>query len=398
MSSNNNSLERYANRNLEHSGSLGDEHIGEGKYKYVTKGTYERSHAPAADKFLKTGTTFSSECFLDDQRASEAALPFVAGFHRYIETTAFRGRVSIKVNIPQVWTQSSGVLVGQKMLREPFIANFQKFNSNSGAADLTASVAQALSHFSYHASDGAELLCDLQGGKVGETYVLSDVVMMSMSKKYGNTDLGATGIENWLSLHRCNAFCCSSWKNWTGAVCRIAPVFSSTTTLDVTTAPAVGQEHIRVRPSTIRFTQDSIKNRFQDGHTLLETTLQIAREDIGKRDIQMITVIRADRGLLFALDNRRLAVFRLLEMCGRVGTIKVEVVPVDRWTGEWNRKDTTNNGGLDISIRGSENYRIGRHEQETNFPWLHQIRQTYPQHVTMPDAQLRVFLAGFTDE
>jgi Alpha-kinase family len=393
-----NSIERYANRNPEHSGEMSDEHIGKGKYKYVTKGTYDRSGAAAADKFLKTGTTFSSECFLDDQRASEAALPFVAGFHQYIDTTVYRGRVSIKVNMPQVWTQTGGHLVGQKVLREPFIANFQKFNSNSGAADLTATVAQALSHFSYHASDGTELLCDLQGGKVGETYVLSDVVMMSMSKKYGNTDLGATGIENWLSLHRCNAFCCSSWKNWTGAVCRIAPVFSSTTTLDVATAPAVGQEHIRVRPSTIMFTQDSIKDNFQDGHSLLETALQIAREDIGKRDIQMITVIRVLDGRLFALDNRRLAVLRLLEMCGRVGTIKVEVVPVSRWTDEWKRKVTTSNGGIDIMIRGGGNYRIGRNEQETHVPWLNQIRQTYPAGAVMPDAQLTVFLAGFTDE
>ena len=120
-----NSIERYANRNPECSGKMSDEHIGEGKYKYVTKGTYDRSGAAAADKFLKTGTTFSSECFLDDQRASEAALPFVAGFHQYIDTTVYRGRVSIKVNMPQVWTQTGGHLVGQKVLRDHSLPTFK---------------------------------------------------------------------------------------------------------------------------------------------------------------------------------------------------------------------------------------------------------------------------------
>jgi hypothetical protein len=344
-----------------------------------------------------TGTTFSSDCFLDDVRASEAALPYVAGFHRYIDTsTNFRGRVSIKLNMPQVWSQRDGALEGQNMLREPFIENFQKFNSNSGAADVTATVAQALSHYSYHTSDGTELLCDLQGGKIGNSYVLSDVVMMSTSKKYGNTDLGPTGIENWLHHHRCTQFCSSSWKKWSGARLLIQPAFSTTLTLDVATAPAVGQELIRVRPSTIKFTHDSIKDRFQDGHTLSDTAVQIARQDVGKRDIRMITVVRVADGRLFSLDNRRLAVFRLLEMCGKVGTIKVEVVSWSKWEDEWNRKVTTTTGGETILVRGG-NYKIGKTVTGTNFPWLHMI-QNANSRGTMPDAEFSIFLATFTDE
>ena len=123
------SVESFASRNPEDSGYVGRIGIGEGKYKTVTKGTY-KSGTPAADKFLKTGVTFSSNCFEDDKIAAEAALPYVAGFHNYIENeTAYRGRVSIKVNIPEVWTQSNGSLAGQKILREPYINNFKKFNS-----------------------------------------------------------------------------------------------------------------------------------------------------------------------------------------------------------------------------------------------------------------------------
>ena len=36
---------------------------------------------------------------------------------------------------------------------------------------------QALSHYSYHFSDGQRLVCDLQGGHYGEYYILTDPVI-----------------------------------------------------------------------------------------------------------------------------------------------------------------------------------------------------------------------------
>ena len=154
---------------------------------------------------------------------------------------------------------------------------------------------------------------------------------------------------------------------------------------------------MRIRPSPIHFTQDSIKNTFRDGHTLLETALQIVREEVGKRDIiPLISVIRVGDGRLFTLDNRRLAVFRLLEICNRVGTTKVEVVPASRWSNEWNRKATTADGGKTIVVRDTT-FIIGRDRRETNFPGLYDIQNTFAHH-TMPHSQFKVFLAGFTDE
>jgi hypothetical protein len=35
----------------------------------------------AAIKFLKSGTTFSSDSFVDDVRAADAALLYIFGFH-----------------------------------------------------------------------------------------------------------------------------------------------------------------------------------------------------------------------------------------------------------------------------------------------------------------------------
>ena len=48
---------------------------------------------------------------------------------------------------------------------EPFIENWEKFNSNTGwnnEGTPWPRVMQALSHFSYHASAGSTVLCDLQ--------------------------------------------------------------------------------------------------------------------------------------------------------------------------------------------------------------------------------------------
>lgn len=107
----------------------------------------------------------------------------------------------------------------------------------------------------------------------------------------------------------------------------------------------------------------------------------------------MISFIRSHDGRLFTLDNRRLAVFRLLEMCNRVGTIKVTIVHYNNWSSEWNSKLTTTCGGATVRIRGGR-YRIGRTVAETNFPSLleAQVKEC------MTHNQFSVFLTNFTDK
>ena len=53
----------------------------------------------------------------------------------------------------------------QRVLVEPFLSNFQNFNSNTGWQGSTnwSEALQSLSHFSYHHSQGDLVLCDLQG-------------------------------------------------------------------------------------------------------------------------------------------------------------------------------------------------------------------------------------------
>ena len=118
----------------------------------------------------------------------------------------------VQVNLPEVWTfdSESGRWAGRKVLQEPFIHNYQKFNSNTGWADDSipwARVMQALSHFSFHVSNGQTLLCDLQGGVYSDGVVLTDPVVMSNSRQYGPTDLGPHGISTFFAHHVCNEFC-----------------------------------------------------------------------------------------------------------------------------------------------------------------------------------------------
>jgi hypothetical protein len=115
---------------------------------------------------------------------------------------------------PCVWQVQTGDKKGMFHLVEPMIngVEFQKWNSNSGFS-AEQDLMDALSHYSYACTAGfrkedAVVLCDLQGGLYGDTFVLTDPVLMSCKKgKFGPTDLGQEGIDNFFYHHKCNPFC-----------------------------------------------------------------------------------------------------------------------------------------------------------------------------------------------
>jgi len=190
--------------------------FAEGGFRWVAKGTYtvgERQGQACVCKWFKTGHVFETSYFDLDIKAMEKALALVKEWN----SRSFIDKI-VQVNIPQVWTfQDHGYgdsWAGKKVLQEPFIDNYVKFNSNSGWADGSTPwprVMQALSHFSYHVSGGQFVLCDLQGGIYSNAVVLTDPVILSRSKTFGVTDLGAMGISSFFSNHRCNEFCKSDW-------------------------------------------------------------------------------------------------------------------------------------------------------------------------------------------
>ncbi|WP_406067474.1 polymorphic toxin-type HINT domain-containing protein [Micromonospora sp. NBC_01638] len=66
-------------------------------------------------------------------------------------------------------------------------------------------------------------------------------------------------------------------------------------------------------PSAIRFTQDSIKNDFQDGRgSVLELAEQLRRGDVRADSIPPIRIFR-ENGKTFTLDNQRPVAFQIAQ-------------------------------------------------------------------------------------
>ena len=105
---------------------------------------------------------------------------------------------------------------------------------------------------------------------------------------------------------------------------------------------------IVLRPSDIRYTQDTISHKFSDG-TLIGRLL----DDIviGRCFVSAIKTIEVKLvdGLWYSADNRRLWVFKQLEFLGHCPLITVKVVK--RIHGG---KCTSGNGGTSVSIRGGQ--------------------------------------------
>jgi hypothetical protein len=98
----------------------------------VAKGRYvsgPRKGQTCVSKWFKTGAVFSSDYFTLYIKALELV-------NRFNQLNIINKVIKIKV--PAVWTftnDSLGDWAGPKVLCEPFIQNYQKFNSNSGWND-----------------------------------------------------------------------------------------------------------------------------------------------------------------------------------------------------------------------------------------------------------------------
>jgi len=179
----------------------------QGECRYVARGKYTRMRngEDCVIKWFKSGQVFEETYWAQDLKVVEKAAEIIEAFN----LCGFCGD-SIRINRPGVWRKQSD---GQKVLVEPFLTNFAKFNSNSGYVNhRQGAIMQTLSHFSYHYSHGKMLLCDLQGSQQGGAYVLTDPVVLSTHRGFGPNDLGEELIENFFYHHDCNQYCSPSWR------------------------------------------------------------------------------------------------------------------------------------------------------------------------------------------
>ncbi|KAI0973660.1 kinase-like domain-containing protein [Xylaria arbuscula] len=185
-----------------------------GTFKNVYEGQYiegRRAGERCVAKEFKESSPYEEKYFEEEMKIIRTSQKIIDDWH-----DAGIVRNHILLNIPEIWVYR-GRRRDAFSLVEPMINNYEKFNSNSGWVNRSTGdwgeLMQALSHFSFHNSDGKLLLCDLQGGVYQDGYILSDPVIMSKDNgKYGPTDLGIDGIRLFFEKHRCTRFCRAEWR------------------------------------------------------------------------------------------------------------------------------------------------------------------------------------------
>ncbi|XP_076817069.1 uncharacterized protein LOC143462702 [Clavelina lepadiformis] len=98
---------------------------------------------------------------------------------------------------------------------------------------------------------------------------------------------------------------------------------------------------IKLRPSKIRFMHKTINSNFSDGKSVNETVEKISSGEMSVNDLPKIKVTKKN-GFYYSFDNRRLYVYRVLELRGLLDTVEVKKAPVRFFQEE--RFTTDNNG------------------------------------------------------
>ena len=145
----------------------------------------------------------------------------------------------------------------------------------------------------------------------------------------------------------------------------------------IETLPASPSERIPgselfIAPCDLFFCQDTISSKFRSGISIRETLDQLLSREIRKRDVEMMR-ITIHEGRPYCLSNRRLALYRLLQLAARCRRVKVHIVTSG---AEFHRKFTTKCQGEKVVIRETAEV-VGRLPEDTTFQHA-AVRQKMP--------------------
>ena len=193
---------------------ISNSHLGEGTFRTCClQGTYlggNRNNQEAACKRFKLRfRSMELEYFASDFQISDTAIRYAEDWNEFAASDE-----TILVTKGHIITSNSGI----RYLAEPLIRDFRKFTSNSGWIEsdgtwMTDAMA-AFSHYTYNASNGKLIVCDLQGRyrnnrfqRSKSRFELTDPAVCSRARNYGPTDLSEKGTESFFANHTCNQFC-----------------------------------------------------------------------------------------------------------------------------------------------------------------------------------------------
>jgi hypothetical protein len=193
------------------------EHLASGTCRSAYLGKDAKTNQPIViKKFIaeKVDSCKLDRYWSEDIEASRVAQDFASKYNEYMNTSKPIIFVVPIIhhcfeNIAKPFKPSERVLI------EPYLGDsYEKFNTNHGMIIQSSTKGfsmPTLSHFSYHISDGQYLLCDLQGVKQRDRYILTDPVICSLTEKFGVTDLGEDGIRSFFASHKCTPLCENHW-------------------------------------------------------------------------------------------------------------------------------------------------------------------------------------------
>eukprot|EP00536_Pseudo-nitzschia_multiseries_P002316 jgi/Psemu1/301322/fgenesh1_kg.30_\ len=204
-------------------------YLGDGQFRNCYEGTYvggNRNQQAAACKCFKDKySVLESEFFEMDDKIVKKTIRFAEEWNNFCP-------VGREILVSDGYTVQHGY-TGKKYQVEPLIRYFTKFTSNNGWINKDTGHAglymEAFTHFTYHASGGQMIVCDLQGryrdnsrysNSSKSRFELTDPAICSRRRNYGPTDLGEKGIESFFHNHVCNQYCEDHWqapryeRNW----------------------------------------------------------------------------------------------------------------------------------------------------------------------------------------
>ena len=96
-----------------------------------------------------------------------------------------------------------------EVLLSDYKERFKKWNNNCGYVSEKnySATLDAFSHWTYTVTEGFLMVVDLQGVDRDDKYILTDPSIHCKEPRFGLTNLGNYGMEQFFKSHRCGSVC-----------------------------------------------------------------------------------------------------------------------------------------------------------------------------------------------
>lgn len=107
---------------------------------------------------------------------------------------------------------------------------------------------------------------------------------------------------------------------------------------------------VRMRPSDLRYTHDSIGSTFTNGTGLEETFEELLYDNLSIIDMPNMVAMYFNGDLYVVRGNRRLFIYQALEDAGKISRVNVKCIQFEQ--NLFCRHHTTETSGVSVRIRG----------------------------------------------